>query len=562
MINQPIDLPHKPGVYRFLNQDKKIIYVGKAKDLQKRVSQYFRKNIADKKTQVLMQHAQEIEITITDNENQALLLECNLIKKHHPKYNILLRDDKSYPYLFLQKSSARSPNDFPRLDYHRGPKKEKGYYFGPYPNAGSVRDNLALIQKLFKLRQCSDVFFSHRTRPCLQYQIDRCTAPCVHYVTKESYAEQVKDAVDFLEGKNKIVLKSLQKRMQDASRDRAYEKAAMFRDVIHRLKQLQEKQVITDGKGNSDFFGVAEQHGVIAIAVVSVRHGQMLGHKTFFPHLPDNTTIADALSAFIPQYYLNAERATEQLDRIVLSHTINDREWIQNFITDTLHSQKPSVSAGEANIIKILIPNTRNKQHDLLVLAIQNAEHELEQHLSDKNTFIRKMETLQNALHLPNKPERIECFDISHTQGSHTKASCVVFGADGPLKKYYRQFNIDNITPGDDYAAMAQVLTRRYTKLKKDNAALPDLIIIDGGKGQLKIAATILESLQLSGVMLLGVAKGVTRKAGVEKLWIWGNETEIDLPENSPARHLIQQIRDEAHRFAITSHRKAMRKFE
>ncbi|MCX7125057.1 MAG: excinuclease ABC subunit UvrC [Gammaproteobacteria bacterium] len=532
-------LPSKPGVYRFLNAQKKIIYVGKAKDLKKRVSQYFQKNILDRKTKALIENVADFEITITDNENQALLLESNLIKQHHPRYNVLLRDDKSYPYLFL------SEHHFPRLDYHRGPKKEKGHYFGPYPNAGSVRENLAFIQKLFKLRQCSDVFFSHRSRPCLQYQINRCTAPCVNLVSSENYQTQVKDTIDFLDGKNKEVVHSIEQRMAVASEQLDYENAANYRDLLIRLRKLQSQQFITGVKNNVDIFGVAEKIGEIAIAVIAIRNGQMMGHKTFFPNLPAGTEIEEALCQFIPQYYFNPVRETQSIDRVVLSHPMSDRLWIQNALQEILHS-------------KITISDRKTAAfREWQSIAVANAEEELKRHQTEKNNVLLKLESLQKALNLPNLPERIECFDISHTQGEATKASCVVFGVEGALRKDYRQFNIENITPGDDYAAMEQALTRRYTQLKINNKKLPDIIIVDGGKGQLNVAATVLESLQISGVLLLGVAKGVTRKAGVEKLFLSGSDTEIELPTNDPARHLIQFIRDEAHRFAITAHRKA-----
>lgn len=538
--NNLSSLPSKPGVYRFLDEHQKIIYVGKAKNLKKRVSQYFRKNIIDRKTIALMQKAVDFEITITENENQALLLESNLIKEFHPKYNILLRDDKSYPYLFLS-----TQHDFPRLDFHRGAKKEKGRYFGPYPNAGSVRENLAPIQKLFKLRQCRDVFFTNRTRPCLQYQINRCTAPCVNYVSKTDYQQQVDDTIQFLEGKNEVVMLSVEKRMENASQQMEYEKAAHYRDVLVRLRKLQQQQFVTGGKGNIDIFGAAEKMGQIAIAVVSIRNGQLIGHKTYFPNVTANTTIEEALSAFLPQYYFNPIRESQEIDRIVLSHVIADRMWIQNALQEVLQS-------------KVLISDRKTAAfREWQSIAVTNAESELKQHQTEKNNILLKLELLQKALQLPNLPERIECFDISHTQGEATKASCVVFGVEGPIRKAYRQFNIDSITPGDDYDAMRQVLTRRYTKLKTDNQLLPDLIIIDGGKGQLNIAIEVLESLQVSGVILLGVAKGPTRKAGVERLFVAGRDTDIQLEVAHPARHLIQFIRDEAHRFAITSHRKA-----
>lgn len=447
-------LPHKPGVYRFLNIDRKIIYVGKARDLKKRITSYFQENLSDKKTAILMQHVVHLEIAVTADEDQALLLECHLIKKYHPKYNILMRDDKSYPYLLL------SAHNFPQLDYCRsksesrsgGERKKyqsypmslsnKARYFGPYSNAGSVRENLALIQKLFKLRQCRDGFFKSRSRPCLQYQINRCTAPCVNYVSKENYRAQVNNAILFLEGKNKEMLRSVKTQMNVASHHQDYETAAQWRDVLCRLKKLQ-----------------------ISRRVASVAAS---------------------------------------------------RDWI-------------SIS----------------------IIAAEFRSHE-----SAKNNMRMKLALLQKKLNLPRVPERIECFDISHTMGEAAKASCVVFGVEGAIKKLYRQFNIENITLNDDYAAMQQVLTRRYTKLKTDNKKLPDLIMVDGGKGQLKIAATVLESLQLNDVMLMGIAKGVARKPGLEKIFIWGRTSEISLSSDDPVLHLLQLIRDEAHRFAITAHRK------
>src|SRR3990167_3066620 len=537
--NKLLLLPSKPGVYRFLDEHQKIIYVGKAKDLKKRVSHYFHKTLTDRKTIALMKKAVDFDITITENENQALLLESNLIKEFHPKYNILLRDDKSYPYLFLS-----THHDFPRLDFHRGIKKEKGRYFGPYPNAGSVRENLAFIQKLFKLRQCRDVFFKSRSRPCLQYQINRCTAPCVNFVTKEAYNEQVKDTIDFLEGRNQAVMHSVEKRMETASALLDYERAASFRDLLTRLRKLQSQQFVIGEKGNIDIFGLAEKMGQIAVAVIAIRQGQLIGHKTYFPNLPTDTTIPDALSAFIPQYYLNPVRESQQIDKIILSHSIDDRLWIQSALQEVLHS-KIQVSDRKT-------PAFREWQS----IAISNAEEELKRHQTEKNNILLKLEALQKVLHLPTLPERIECFDISHTMGEAAKASFVVFGVEGAIRKLYRQFNIEDITPGDDYAAMHQVLTRRYTHLKTKNLPLPDLIIVDGGKGQLKQASMVLESLQINGVMLIGIAKGPERKSGCERIFIANHDAEIHLSSDNPVLHLLQFIRDEAHRFAITAHRK------
>lgn len=533
-------LPNKPGVYRFLDAHQKIIYVGKARDLKKRVSQYFQKKVHDKKTQALVEKIADLQVTITENENQALLLELNLIKAHKPKYNILLRDDKSYPFLFL------SEGDFPRLDSHRGPRKEKGRYFGPYPNVGSVRENLALIQKLFRVRQCRDLFFKNRSRPCLQYQINRCTAPCVKYVSREDYAVQVKDTIDFLAGKNDTVLQSIEERMLLASQSMEYENAAHWRDVLVRLRKLQSQQFVIGEKGNIDIFGLAENAGDMCVAVVSVRHGNLLGHKTFFPTTPEFATRAEVLESFIAQYYANVLREADPVQWIVLTEKIDNADWLETFLQSQWRV-KVSITTRK-------MPAVREWQS----IALQNAEEALRSRQTDKNHFHEKWLTFQKSLGLSHMPERVECFDISHSMGEATKASCVVFDEHGPLKKAYRQFNIDGITPGDDYAAMRSALTRRYTQLKKQNLPLPDVILIDGGKGQLRIAQEVMAFLQISDIMLLGVAKGVTRKAGLEKLFLLKDDHAelLDVPQESPARHLIQQIRDEAHRFAITAHRK------
>ena len=533
------DLPTKPGIYRMYDADGKILYVGKAKHLKKRLSSYFRSQLDSVKTTALMAKVVNFDYTITDSENQALLLESNLIKKHRPRYNVLLRDDKAYPYLFL---STKHP--FPRLDYSRGKKKEKGRYFGPYPNAGAVRENLALIQKLFKLRQCRDVFFRHRTRPCLQYQIDRCTAPCVGKVSKEDYKSQVNDAIAFLEGKNTAIVDAITERMEVASEAMKYEVAAQQRDLLIKLRQLTRQQSVTGGEGNVDVFGVAGQGGVIAVTVVVIRGGQLIGHQTYFPNLPAETTLQEALTAFLPQYYLNPEREKQLIDKVVLSHAIDDRVWLQGALSE-LMQKKIQISERKTVV-----------NREWLSIALSNAQEAVQRKQSEMNTHLLQLEALQTALDLPIFPRRIECFDISHTSGKATKASCVVFDVDGLNRRAYRQFDIKDITEGDDYAAMKQVLTRRYTRLKSNESALPDLIIVDGGKGQLKQAEEVLEELQVSGVILMGVAKGPARKAGLETLLLAGHDKAIRLPPEHQALHLIQIIRDEAHRFAITAHRK------
>jgi excinuclease ABC subunit C len=540
-----MDLPSKlnklsplPGIYQMLDAQGKVLYVGKAKNLKKRVSSYFKKNIADRKTQALMEQVSDFTVTITQSEDEALLLEANLIKQFRPRYNILLRDDKSYPYLYLSTNQK-----FPRLDFHRGAKNKPGRYFGPYPSAGAVRDNLALIQKLFKVRQCSDPFFKNRTRPCLQYQIKRCTAPCVGYVSEKDYAKQVENTILFLEGKNEAIMQRLTEQMNTASTDLDYEQAAFYRDLIIRFRKLQTEQCITGGEGDIDIIGVAKEQGQVAIAVLFVRGGRVIGHKTFLPKTPADIDIKTALSEFIPQYYLSPLRGDVLVNRIILSESIEDKDWLQNGLNAALAK-------------KIIITDRKlAKYKQWQRMALINANYALTQHLSAKDNIGIKLEALQKELQMPNPIQRIECFDVSHTMGEATVASCVVYDTDGPKNQNYRRYNIKSITPGDDYAALHQALTRRYTRMKESNAPLPDLIIIDGGKGQLQQAANVLEELQVSGVVLMGIAKGPSRKPGLEELFIYGHTGALQLKPDSLALHLLQFIRDEAHRFAITAHR-------
>ena len=533
------NLPTQPGVYQMISAEGKVIYVGKARNLKRRVSSYFRLRPQDVKTAVMMSQVVDIQVTLTASENEALLLEANLIKEIRPRYNILYRDDKSYPYLYLSLGA-----DFPRLDFHRGAKRLAGHYFGPYPSAGAVRDNLALIQKIFRLRQCSDNFFQHRSRPCLQYQIQRCTAPCVNYVTKEAYAEQVEHALLFFAGKNEEIIADLMQKMEHAAEALEYEKAAAFRDEVALLRKIQEQQSIVSDSGNIDILGAAEQMGQIAIVVMFVRNGRLLGNKAFFPQMPLAANLADALEAFIPQYYFNPVHHEDHIERIVVSQILPDKEWIQNALTE---------SFGHKLIItdRKLAPYKQWQK-----MADTNASFALSQHLAKHNKISAQLEMLQKVLELANPIQRMECFDISHTSGQATVASCVVFNDQGPLQRDYRRFNIQDITPGDDYAALRQALSRHYTHLKAEEKTLPDVLIIDGGPGQLKQASEVLEELQVSGVFLMAVSKGAARKAGQEQLWLPGQEDSLRLPEDSPALHIIQMIRDEAHRFAITSHRK------
>jgi excinuclease ABC subunit C len=533
------DFPSSPGVYQMISEEGKVIYVGKARNLKRRVSSYFRLRPNDIKTAVLMSQVVNIQITITASETEALLLEANLIKEHRPRYNILYRDDKSYPYLFLSVN-----DDFPRLDFHRGAKRLIGRYFGPFPSAGAVRDNLALTQKLFKIRQCSDNFFQHRSRPCLQYQIQRCTAPCVNYVTKEAYAIQVQHALLFFEGKNEEIIADLVYKMEKAADVLEYEKAASYRDEIALLRKVQEQQAMVSEAGNIDVLGVAIQADEAAVVVMFVRNGRVLGNKVFFPKMPLTASREEVLAAFIPQYYLNPQHSEEPIERIVVSQPLADKEWLQEALQKILQ-RKIAISDRKQAIYK---------QWQKMVDT--NASYMLSQHLAKHNKITAQLEALQKALQAANPILRMECFDISHTGGTAAVASCVVFNDQGPLSSDYRRFNINDITPGDDYAALRQALTRHYTHLKAEEKSLPDLLIIDGGPGQLKQAMEVLEELQVSGVGLLGVSKGRARKAGLEQLWQPGEKNSLRLPEDHPGLHIIQMIRDEAHRFAITSHRK------
>ena len=533
------NFPTSPGVYQMLSAEGKVIYVGKARNLKRRVSSYFRLRPNDIKTAVLMSQVADIQITITASETEALLLEANLIKEHRPRYNISYRDDKSYPYLFLSLGE-----DFPRLDFHRGAKRLAGRYFGPFPSASAVRDNLALTQKLFKLRQCSDNFFRHRSRPCLQYQIQRCTAPCVNYVTKEAYDVQVQHALLFFEGKNEEIIADLMRKMEQAADVMEYEKAAAYRDEIALLRKIQEQQTMVSETGNIDVIGISTQADEAAIVIMFVRNGRVLGNKVFFPKMLLSMSREEVLSAFIPQYYLNPLHGEEPIERIVVSQPLADKDWIQEALQEIL---KRKVMLTDR---KLAIYRQWQKMVDT------NASFMLSQHLAKHNKVTAQLEALQKALHIANPVQRMECFDISHTSGTAAVASCVVFNDQGPLSSDYRRFNIGEITPGDDYAALRQALTRHYTHLKAEEKPLPDLLIIDGGPGQLKQAIEVLEELQVSGVGLMAVSKGPSRKAGLEQLWQPGQKNALRLPEDHPALHIIQMIRDEAHRFAITSHRK------
>ncbi len=526
-------LTHRPGVYRMLGGAGEVLYVGKAKNLKKRVASYFRSNVSSARIRSMVSQIHNIEVTVTRTEAEALLLESNLIKEHRPRYNVLLRDDKSYPYILV------TDHAFPRLTFHRGARKPGGRYFGPYPSAGAVRETLNLLQKLFLVRQCEDSFFQNRSRPCLQYQIRRCTAPCVGLVNEATYRQDVEHAVQFLEGKSEAVIRDLVVRMEQASERLAFEEAARYRDQITRLRQISEQQYISGAGGDVDIIACHQASGQACVQVFFVRGGHHLGNKALFPSVPEDTSAEELISAFLAQYYLSREVPAE----IILSHVPEDAE----LLTEVLGERR-----GRAVSLSW---NVRGERARWLEMAERNAELALRTRLASRAGMRERLEALAEALDLDELPSRMECFDISHTQGELTVASCVVFDAEGPVKSDYRRFNIEGITPGDDYAAMRQALQRRYTRLKEGEGRLPDVLFIDGGKGQVRQALEVLEELQVQGVSVVGVAKGADRKPGLETLVLSDSERPTILPPGSSALHLIQQIRDEAHRFAITGHR-------
>lgn len=529
-------LTTRPGVYQMYDASHKLLYVGKARNLKNRVGSYFRASGLTGKTMALVARIQEIQVTVTSTEVDALLLEHNLIKSHQPPYNILLRDDKSYPYIFLS-----SQDSYPRISLHRGAKRRKGQYFGPYPSAGAVRESLHFLQKVFKVRQCEDSYFSNRSRPCLQYQIDRCTAPCVGLVTEEEYAEQVENTTLFLRGKSQELMVRLADDMEQAAATLAYEKAAVLRDQLAQLQQVQASQGIEGVTGDLDIVAAAVAGGRSCVQVLFVRGARVLGSKTYYPPLRLQETPAEVISAFIPQYYLGGVRAIPA-------------ELLVNAAPEDASTLAEALTVAAERKVR-LRSKVRDARARWLQLALQTAETNLAAHLSGRQSVHERMLALQELLGLAELPERMECFDISHSSGEATVASCVVFDQGGPRKSEYRRFNIEGITGGDDYAAMQQALERRYKRLKSGEAPLPDILFIDGGKGQVSQAMSVLADLQIPGVEVIGVAKGTTRKAGFETLLNGATGRERQLGVDNPALHLIQQIRDEAHRFAITGHR-------
>lgn len=528
-------LPQKPGVYQMLDVAGAVLYVGKARNLKSRVTSYFRASGLSTKTMALVARIHDVEITLTASETEALLLEQSLIKKLRPPYNIVLRDDKSYPYIYL------TDHVYPRLAFHRGAKRKTGRYFGPFPSASAVRESINILQRLFQLRQCEDSYFKNRARPCLQYQIGRCSAPCVQLVAPDTYAEDVRHAVMFLDGRNDAILEEFKIAMEEAAEKLEFERAVKFRDQIKQLRKIQEQQYVHAASGDVDVFAVALASGAACVQGMFIRGGRLLGHRTWFPRNELAVEGAEMLDAFLAQYYFGGgEREIPKA--IVLSHPIDDAELIEQALREQA-GHRVEITSG-----------VRSQRARWLDMAQQNAKLSLDSYLADKQNVLARFVDLQEALGLEDLPERLECFDISHSSGEATVASCVVFDSSGPLKSDYRRFNIEGVAAGDDYGAMNQALRRRYERLKSGDGVLPDLLVIDGGPGQLNQAREVLTDLQVEGVQIVGIAKGTTRKPGLETIYL-SDHTEVAIPPNSGAMHLLQHIRDEAHRFAITGHR-------
>ena len=528
-------LTRRPGVYRMLDSEGDVLYVGKARNLRSRVTSYFRASGLTTKTIALMNKVDDIQVTVTASETEALLLEQSLIKADRPIYNVLFRDDKSYPYICL------TEHPFPRLTLHRGTKQQVGRYFGPYPSAGAVRESIQVLQKLFQLRSCEDGFYKNRSRPCLQHQIGRCSAPCVGRVESEDYAADVGLAQMFLEGRSRAVLQELKQRMESASKAREFEHAAKYRDQIAQLRRIQENQYVHGESGEVDVFALAQDSSYTCVQGLFIRGGRVIGQRTWYPKNELDTLPGALLSSFVSQYYLASEGRV--IPKLVLTSIPLDEEELVASVLAQRSGRKVSVTS-----------KVRARRARWLEMARDNAVLSLTSYVAERRNVFSRFVDLQDLLELEDMPKRLECFDISHTSGEATVASCVVFDTNGPLKSDYRRFNIEGVTAGDDYAAMEQVLRRRYRRLKEGEAVLPDLLVIDGGQGQLGKAAGVLSELQVDDIGLIGVAKGPTRKAGLEKILLYG-QGELSVPATSGSMHLLQHIRDEAHRFAIAGRR-------
>ena len=530
----------QPGVYRMYDATGTVIYVGKAKDLKKRLASYFRQQVSSRKTETLVKNIAQIDVTVTHTETEALLLEHNYIKLYQPRYNVLLRDDKSYPLIFL------SADTHPRLAVHRGAKHAKGEYFGPFPNSYAVREMLALLQKLFPIRQCENSVYRNRSRPCLQYQIGRCLGPCVAgLVSEEEYRQQVDYVRLFLSGKDQQVLHQLIARMEEASKLLNFEEAARIRDQIQAVRRVTERQFVSGDSDDLDVIGVAFDAGMACLHVLFIRQGKVLGSRSYFPKVPGGTDMGEVVQTFVGQFYLQGSQARTLPGEILLDFSLPEKDLLAESLSE-LAGRKIQIQS-----------KPRGDRARYLKLARTNAATALTTKLSQQSTIHQRLAELAKVLNL-TEINRMECFDISHTMGEQTVASCVVFDGNGPVRAEYRRYNISGITPGDDYAAMTQVLKRRYGKALEEKK-IPDVIFIDGGKGQLGMAIDVFKSLNVTWdknkPLLIGIAKGADRKAGLETLFFVPEGEGISLPPDSPALHVIQHIRDDSHNHAITGHR-------
>jgi excinuclease ABC subunit C len=528
-------LPKRPGVYRMFNAAHDLLYVGKARSLKDRVSTYFAASNIHPKVQALVQQIAAIEVTVTNSETEALLLEYNLIKAHKPRFNIVLRDDKSFPYIHLCVD-----HEFPRLAFYRGSRSAPGRYFGPFPNAGAVRDTLNQLQKLFRIRNCRDSFFANRSRPCLQHQIGRCSAPCVGLTTREAYAQDIQAAVKVLEGRDAEVNAELQARMEEAAGRLEFERAAQIRDQLATLKRIQLQQVVTaEGERDVDVFAIVGEPGEYSVSVMLVRGGRNLGTTSYFPRAA-LAEPEEALTSFVMQYYATQDPPPEVLVGLKL---------------EDASALGQALSTRAERAVEVRSP-VRGLGVRWVELTRENATQALRMRAAQKQGMDEMLAALAAELDLPEPPARIECFDISHTGGEGTVASCVVFGPEGPMKKEYRRFNINGVAPGDDYGALRQALERRYTRIQEGEVPAPDLLLIDGGLGQIGQVHEVLAGLGFADLTLVGVAKGPDRKPGQERLFVYGAAAPRIPEAHSPASRLVQRIRDEAHRFAITGHRR------
>ncbi|MFW6342997.1 MAG: excinuclease ABC subunit UvrC [Halothiobacillaceae bacterium] len=527
------DVTERPGVYRMYDAAGEILYVGKARNLKRRLASYFRSQQPSPKTRALVAQIADVEVTVTRTEAEALLLESNLIKAHRPRYNVLLRDDKSYPWIYVSVGES-----FPRVAYHRGARRKPGRYFGPYASAVSVRETLNLLEKVFKVRQCEDSVFRNRSRPCLQYQIGRCKAPCVGYVREDEYRQDVEDTVAFLAGQSRTLIDRLVARMETAAASLDFEQAATLRDQIGMLRAVSEQQHVTGVSGDADVVALVSEGGLACISVTTIRDGRHLGTRPYFPELPEPMPPGEILAAFLGQYY--GER--DAPERILVNEDVEDVDWLGQALAERSDRR-----------VRISRPQ-RGKGGHWLESTVENARIALASRLASRGNQQARWAALESWL--GGEPlRRIECFDISHSHGEATVASCVVFGPEGAERSQYRRYNIRDVAPGDDYAAMHQALTRRFGRAVREAGVLPDLLLIDGGTGQVRQALDVLATLALDSVRVVGVAKGPARKAGEERLILTDGRGEMRLDPHSPALHLVQQVRDEAHRFAITGHR-------